>query len=155
MFSRTILIGATALALAGCGSQAVEMSSADVNLNTRWNGTFASPSSLAGAVQMSGSASMAPSGDRMTHVRMDLANATPGGEHPWGLHRGQCDRDQGLVGERSAYDPLKIDRDGRAQMSADVDLHTPTSGSFSVRVAASEANASMLVACANLAPPSR
>jgi hypothetical protein len=155
MLLRTILIGATALTLAGCGSQAVEMSSADVNLNTRWNGTLASPPSLAGAVQMSGSASMAPSGDRMTHVRVDLANATPGGQHPWALHRGQCDRDQGVVGERSAYNALKIDGDGRAQGSAEVDFHTPTSGSFSVWVMASEGNASMLVACANLAPPSR
>jgi hypothetical protein len=159
MISRTIVIGAAALALAGCNpfhrSPAVEMSAADENLNTRWNGTFASPSSLAGVVQMSGSATMAPGGDRVTHVRVDLANATPGGEHPWGLHRGQCDYDEGLVGERSAYRPVKVGSDGRAHASANVDLHTPTSGRFAVRVMASAANANTIVACANLAPPSR
>ena len=157
MISRTIVIGAAALALAGCNpfhrSPAVEMSAADANLNTRWNGTIASPASLAGVVQMSGSATMAPGGERMTHVRVDLTNATPGGEHPWGLHRGQCDYDEGLVGDRSEYGPVKVGGDGRAHASANVDLYTPTSGRFAVRVMASAANPNTIVACANLAPP--
>lgn len=57
---------------------------------------------LTGLVCHSGSATMAPDGDRTTHVRVHLANATPGGEHLWGLHRGQCDYDEGRVGEASA-----------------------------------------------------
>ena len=158
MISRMIIIGMAALTVGGCNpfrSPAVEMSAADVNLNTRWNGTFASPSNLAGVVQMSGSATMAPAGERTTHVRVNLANATPGGEHPWGLHRGQCDYDGGLVGERSAYLPVKVEGDGRAHASANVDLSTPNSGTFAVRVMASAANAHTIVACANLAPPSK
>ena len=33
-----------------------------------------------------------------TTVSLDLANATPGGLHPWQLHRGQCGSDDGIVG---------------------------------------------------------
>jgi hypothetical protein len=109
---RALLIGATAVALVGCNpftrSQAVEVSAADLNLNTRWHGTLASPASLAGVVQMSG-----------------------------------------------AYRNVVVDRDGRASTTPDVALHTPTSGRDSVRVTASAANRDLVVACANLAPPSR
>ena len=159
MSYRTILLGALVVLTAGCNpfrrSPAVEVSE-DANLNTRWHGTLASPSSLAGAVQIGGSATMTPGGDaRTTNVRLELANAAPGGEHPWGLHRGQCDNDEGLVGPRSEFKTIKVGRDGRADSTARVDFHTPTSGRYSVRVMASAANPEMLVACANLAPPSR
>jgi hypothetical protein len=156
---RTLLFGAVALALAGCNpfhrSPAVEVSATDVNLNSRWHGSMASPSTLAGVVQISGSATMAP-GDaaRTTHVTLDLTNATPGGVHPWGLHRGQCDDDQGLIGQRSEYQSVEIGNDGRANGSANIDLDTPTTGRYSVRVTASAQNTNRIVACANLAPPS-
>jgi hypothetical protein len=157
---RTLLIGAVAVALVGCNpfyrSPAVEVSASDENLNTRWHGTLASPASLAGVVQMSGTATMVPGTDaRTTRVSLDLVNAAPGGVHPWGLHRGQCDYDEGLVGQRSSYRNVMVDRDGRASTRADVELHTPTSGRYSVRVTASAANSDLVVACANLAPPSR
>lgn len=58
---------ATALVLvsaAGCNpfnrGAAVRMSTGDTELNTRWHANLVSLASLAGAVQMSGSASMAP-----------------------------------------------------------------------------------------------
>jgi hypothetical protein len=159
MSYRTMMLGTLVLLSVGCNpfrrSPAVEMSAGDSNLNTRWHGTLASPATLAGAVQISGSATMAPGSDaRTTSVRLDLANAAPGGEHPWGLHRGQCDYDEGLIGSRSDFKAVKVGRDGRADGSARVALHTPTSGRYSVRVMASAANAEMIVACANLAPPS-
>lgn len=156
----SIAIAALAFTVAGCNpfarSPAVQVSAADANLNTRWHGTLASPADLAGAVQMSGTATMAPGRDaQMTYVTLDLANATPGGVHPWGLHRGQCDRDEGLVGQQANYRSITVGGDGRATTSANVDLHTPTSGRYSVRVHASSANAGMVLACANLAAPSR
>lgn len=157
---RTLLVGAVALAMNGCNpfhrAPAVEMSDADANLNTRWHGTIASPGRLAGVVQMSGTATMAPAqaaGETM--VRLEIANATPGGEHPWSLHQGMCDRDEGVVGEASRFDAIRIGGDGRGSASATVRMHSPTSGRYSVWVTASPANASMVVGCANLAPPSR
>jgi hypothetical protein len=157
---QTILIAAVALAAGGCNpfhrAPSVEISDTDTNLNTRWNGTIASPGRLAGVVQMTGRATMAPgSAAGATTVRLEIANASPGGEHPWSLHRGSCDRDEGVIGERSRFGTVRIGGDGRGSASATVDMHSPTSGLYSVWVTASEANASLLVGCANLAPPSR
>jgi hypothetical protein len=81
------------LALTGCfgNSQGVQLSHQDTALNTRWHANLASPADLAGVVQMNGSASMAPNLDSTaTTVILDLANASPGGHHPWAVHRGQC-----------------------------------------------------------------
>src|SRR3954453_95097 len=80
----------------------VQVSTKDETLNSRWHANLASPADLAGAVQMSGTASMAPAGSQGTTVVLALANATPGGQHPWALHRGQCGSDQGLIGSASA-----------------------------------------------------
>jgi hypothetical protein len=156
---KTLILAAATLALAACNpfhrSPSVEVSDEDENRYTRWHGTFTSPASLAGVVQMTGSATMAPGNDaRSTRVMVELSNATPGGEHPWALHRGHCDSAEELLGQRSDYEPIKVDNDGRATASANVDMHTPTSGSYSVRVTASPSNTRMVLACANLAPPS-
>jgi hypothetical protein len=155
---RLLLLAVSALALSSCNpfrhEQAVEVSTKDENLNSRWHATLATPAELAGAVQMNGSASMAPatkSGN--TTVSLDLANATPGGLHPWQLHRGQCGSDDGVVGSVAAYPAAKVGRDGHATASADLPLTTPTSGSYFVIVQASAANNAMTVACGNLAPP--
>ena len=103
---------------------------------------------------MNGSASMAPatkSGN--TTVSLDLANATPGGLHPWQLHRGQCGSDDGVVGSVAAYPAATVGNDGRATVSANLPLSTPTVGSYFVIVRASAANDAVTVACGNLAPP--
>jgi hypothetical protein len=156
---RTFLFGAAALAVVGCNpfhrTPAVEMSSTDINLNTRWHGTVASPARLAGAVQMNGTATMAPArGAGRTTVVLDLSNATPGGEHPWALHRGVCGQDEGMVGQQSTFGSIRIGSDGRGSASAEVNMPAPTVGRYSVWVTASPANAGTIVGCANLAPPS-
>jgi hypothetical protein len=146
------------LALVSCNpfrrDSAVQMNTKDENLNTRWHATLATPADLAGAVQMNGSASMAPatkSGN--TTVMLNLANATPGGLHPWQLHRGQCGSDEGVFGGAEAYHAAKVGRDGRAKSSANVQIITPTTGNYFVMVRASAANEAVTVACGNLAPP--
>lgn len=139
-------------------SQAVEMSAADATLNSRWHANLASPGGLAGAVQMSGSASMAPDEDgTQTIITLDLANATPGGLHPWGLHRGQCGmgRDYGVFGSSDEYKAVEVDGDGRAKSTTTIDREIPRSGDYFVVVHASTANASTVVACGNLASPTR
>jgi hypothetical protein len=155
---RLFLLAVSAFALGSCNpfrhDQAVQVSTKDENLNSRWHASLATPAELAGAVQMNGSASMAPatkSGN--TTVSLDLANATPGGLHPWQLHRGQCGSDDGVVGSVAAYPAAKVGNDGRATASANLPLSTPTAGSYFVIVQASAANNAMTVACGNLAPP--
>jgi hypothetical protein len=155
---RLLLLALAALSLISCNpfrhDQPVQVSSKDKNLNSRWHANLATPAELAGAVQMNGSASMAPatqSGN--TTVSLDLANATPGGLHPWQLHRGQCGTDGGVVGSGAAYPAAKVGRDGRATATANLPLTTPTAGNYFVIVQASAANNAVTVACGNLAPP--
>jgi hypothetical protein len=157
---QAIVIGALVVTTAGCNpfhrAPPVEMSAADANVNTRWHGTIASPSRLAGMVQMRGSATMEPAASEgVTTVNLELSNAAPGGEHPWSLHQGACDRDRGMVGELPGFNSIRIGNDGRGESTATVKMHSPTSGAYSVWVAASPANASQVVGCANLAQPSR
>ena len=60
------LIAAAALALGACNpfrsplkqEPVVQVTTNDVNVNSRWHGTLASPSNLAGAVQMTGQISI-------------------------------------------------------------------------------------------------
>jgi hypothetical protein len=130
------------------------VSSKDQNLNSRWHANLASPAELAGVAQMNGSASMAPaSKSGNTRVSLELANATPGGLHPWQLHRGQCGTDEGVVGSAGDYPVAKVDGDGRASVTTDVQFETPTTGDYFVLVQASAANHAVSVACGNLAAP--
>jgi hypothetical protein len=155
-----LLFAVSAFALTACNpfrhEPATQVTTKDLNLNSRWHANLATPADLAGAIQMNGTASMAPGAKRdNTDVVLDLANATPGGVHTWQLRRGQCGADEGVFGDADAYQPTKVDRHGRATATASIPLQTPTTGSYFVVVHASAANAETTVACGNLAPPTQ
>ena len=159
---RPAMLGVALLAFTACSSfgrdPVVEVSVQDPTLNTRWHANLVSPATLAGAVQMRGSASMAPSMDGSgTNVALNLANAAPGGLHPWAVHRGQCGAgtDNGVFGSTEAYQALEVEGDGLADGAATLSVATPDVGSYFVVVHASEANLETVVACGNLAPPTR
>jgi hypothetical protein len=134
----------------------VRVNAGDVNANTRWNAVLATPAGLAGAVQIKGVATMAPASNASnTVVSVNLSNATPGGLHPWQLHRGQCGADEGVWGSQDAYKVLKVDNSGRASGSVTVPAVMPMTGLYYVSVSASAANPETIVACGNLAPPAR
>ena len=157
---RIAILATSALVFAACNpfhvGQAVQVSARDVNLNSRWHGNVASPAALAGAVQMTGDATMAPGSTAgNTTVTLSVANATPGGRHPWEVHYGQCGDNRGVFGSSGAYKAIEIGGDGRATASARVPLETPTTGSYFVSVQASAANGDMTIACGNLAPPTQ
>ena len=156
--SQYLTLAAMALAVWGCNpfhrQHAVEVSNGDVNLNARWHANLATPAELAGAVQMKGSATMAPSAaGGKTTVTLDVANAAPGGIHPWAVHRGQCGADDGVFGSAESYQPVQIDGDGHGSAVATIPVETPTAGKFFVSVSASAGNRETIVACGNLAPP--
>ena len=159
-----LLAAAGALALAGCNpfrspfkqAPVVQVSTSDANANARWSATLASPASLVGAVQMQGSAAMTPgSSPGNTHVTLDLSNASPGGVHPWQLRHGQCGQDSGPFGTSTAYKSLTVGPEGRGSSSVTVPLAMPTDGRYYVSVSASAANPETIVACGNLAAPTR
>ena len=162
--SLPILVATGALALVACNpfrspmkqDPVVQVSARDANANARWHGTLTSPSTLAGAVQMTGAISMTPGSNiGNTNVALVLANASPGGMHPWQLHRGQCGMDEGVFGSASDYKTLKVDEYGRASSMASVPLVMPNDGRYYVSVGASVANAETIVACGNLASPTQ
>jgi hypothetical protein len=139
-------------------NSAVELDTSGALASDQWNATLASPSALAGAVQMNGGASMAPSSDSTgTIVTIDLANASPGGVHPWEVRRGECGAATNATtfGSMDAYEPLEVDSDGHARSTATIDSRIPTTGRYFVVVLASASNTRTVVACGNLAAPTR
>ena len=155
--STSLLLTVSTLALAACNPfhrDPVTEVTRDVNLNTRWSATLVTPTSLAGAVQMKGSATMQPGENSgITEFALRIDNATPGGRHPWQVHRGQCGADEGLVGAANAFGTVNIDDDGRGKASGSIRMTTPTLGNYFVTVSASPTNSEMVLACGNLAPP--
>lgn len=150
---KTTALAAMAGLFACGGNQAVQLNEASEVPTTRWHATMNTPPTLAGAVQMTGTAWMAEAQDTTTRVQISLENAAPGGHHPWMVQRGRCGADRGLFGDASSYEPLAVDDDGTASASAIVRERVPTSGTYSVAVLASPSNQDLVVACGNLAPP--
>jgi len=153
-----LVFGMLVLAATGCHplryDPAVRVSIGDANPNSRWHANLAPPSALDGAMQINGSASMSPSLDGLgANITLEMANATPGGVHPWEARRGQCGEgmDNGVFGSRDEYQPLKVDSNGRANGVASVSMTPYGTGRYSVLVRASAANPEAILLCGNLA----
>jgi hypothetical protein len=153
-----VCLALSAVAVASCGGgKSVEIDPNVQPVASRWHSVLATPPELAGIVQARGQAWMGPDpkeSDR-TAAQVDISNAVPGGEFPWHVHRGQCGSDQGILGPPDAYPPLKVGGDGRASAIARLPIAFPKTGNFHVNVHASSKNMKTIVACGNLAPPSR
>ena len=147
-----------AIAASSCGGRkAVEIDPNTVPVANRWNGTLASPPELGGVVEIRGSAWMGPDekNAQRSQARAEIANAVPGGVHPWHVHRGRCGADQGIFGPAEAYKPIKVGNGGRGSSEAELPLATPKTGEFFVNIHASAQNMRTIIACGNLAPPAR
>ena len=157
MTARTVVMGFSLFVLSACGGrQPVEISPSAQSVATRWNGTLSTPAQLAGALQIRGQAWMGAAEDGgQSEAHVEIANAAPGGVHPWHVHRGRCGADQGIFGPADAYEPLEVDGDGRASSTAELSVPLPKAGSYFVNVHASRQNMGTIVACGNLAPPAR
>ncbi|HJU64818.1 MAG TPA: hypothetical protein VJ596_04040 [Gemmatimonadaceae bacterium] len=146
--------------LAGCNpfrqDPPTEINRNEIPLTNRWNATLGTPSTLAGAIQIRGTAWMgSQSGSNETRVEIRLSNATPGGVHPWHVHRGQCGSDQGIWGDAGEYETITINDEGNGSGAATISEPTPSDGQYYVNVHASPSNLGTIVACGNLAPPAR
>jgi hypothetical protein len=159
MNTRHALVLTSLFAVAACNPfhrEPVSEVRRDANENSRWRASLVSPAALAGAVQIKGSGSMQPttSGEG-TLLSVSISNATPGGVHPWQVRRGHCGADQGAFSSDARYQPVKVGDDGRGEAGSTIPGATPEVGDFFVTVYASAANPETVVACGNLAPPSR
>ena len=156
------ILSVTAVSLSGLlllacgGGRAASINTSALGVGDRWNATLATPSELIGAVQVTGTGWMAADDDPAeTRAGATLANATPGGEHPWHVHVGRCGSNGAIVGDAAAYRPLKVGGNGRAEATARLSLPLPRSGEFYINVHASATNLGTIIACGNLAPPTR
>ena len=153
---RSCVAIAALVALAACGGRPVQIDSGAAPVANRWNAVLGTPADLAGALQVRGTGWLGASDDMAsTQASVRIENAPPGGRHPWHVHRGRCGADGGIVGSPSSYEPLEVGGDGRASEEAKLAMTLPTGGEYFINVHASEQNLGTIVACGNLAPPSR
>ncbi|MEO5816894.1 MAG: hypothetical protein ABIT20_16615 [Gemmatimonadaceae bacterium] len=124
-------------------------------VRTRWNATLATPSQLAGAMQIHGTSSWSNDGTSTSRADILLTNATPGGVHPWHVHYGRCGGNGGVVGDPAAYELLKVDGDGKSAAKAMLSIPLPRSGDYYVNVHAAQSNMGTIIACGNLASPTQ
>ena len=145
----------SAVTLAGCGGGGPHINPDAKPIAGRWNATIATPAGLAGALQVSGRGWMGanPKEATETDAYVSIENASPGGQHPWHVHRGQCGSDQGIFGAADAYPILKVGGDGKAHAEAKLEIPAPVQGQYFINVHASKTNMATIVACGNLAPP--
>lgn len=156
MSRRWLSVVAVPVIAAGCPVHI--NSSKAIPLTTRWNATLASPSTLVGAVQVRGSAWMAPpslSDSGRTLASISISNATPGGVHPWAVHQGQCGTDLGVLGAATAYPLLRVGNHGTAAADITLSVPAPTAGQYYVSVVAAPSNTATVIACGNFAAPSK
>jgi hypothetical protein len=150
---------ALGLALTGCGMfhrSSEPSASIDPNSAQRrydWKASLVTPSGLAGALQVRGTAEWSRDGNDASIATVSIANATAGGVHPWHVHRGRCGDNGPIVGSSAAYKPLAVSDQGTASATAKLDLTLPTSGEYYVNVHASATNLGTIISCGNLAPP--
>jgi hypothetical protein len=145
------------LAALGCGGHGVKINPDAQPIANRWNATLSTPAGLAGAVQVRGSGWMGAKDKdaSQTEAYVAIENAVPGGRHPWHVHVGQCGADRGVLGPADAYPILKVGGNGKADATAKLPIPLPLTGQYFVNVHASPSNMGTIVACGNLAPPSR
>lgn len=156
---RYALPAALAVILASCSAfqneQAVRMDPGGPDLGARWNANLTSPNQLSGAVNITGSAWMAPVQNEGTaEVSIEIQNAAPGGIHPWQVHRGRCGTNRGFVGSQDDYQTLRVGEGGKASSSTRLEFTPDDDQSYFVAVYAAPTNRDLIVACGNLAAPS-
>jgi hypothetical protein len=123
---------------------------------SQWNATLAAPAGRSDAAPLSGAVAATPALDgTSTYVHVSLASAPPGASYPWQLREGACGGSGALVGSADAYRALAVNDQGRAATSATVPLHLAPGARYHVRVVASAADPSNVVACGELTPPTR
>lgn len=155
MRAPTVVLGGTVLLAACGGHRAVEINPQEQSGGARWNATLATPAALSGAMNLRGRGWWASEQGNASRSRaqVDIANAVPGGDHPWHVHQGQCGSNGPIVGPATSYRSLEVNGDGKATATADLPVAMPMSGQYYINVHASASNMTTIIACGNLAPP--
>jgi hypothetical protein len=151
--ARRIGAAGACVVLMACAHPSNQIRQNDPAYGHRWHANLVTPSPLAGVAQVSGEVNWGPGSGDASVVHIRLANAVPGGVHPWAIHQGQCGNDQGVVTSPDRYPPLSVGHDGEGTQAATLPVALPLEGQYFVSVLASKDNPGTIYACGNLSPP--
>jgi hypothetical protein len=85
-----------------------------------------------------------------TDASITVTGLSPSGTYPWHIHANKCSNSGGIIGEPSAYPPLRVGADGVARASAHLNIGLQESKEYSVNVHASPTDLATIVACGDL-----
>ena len=85
-----------------------------------------------------------------TGATISIRGATPGGQHPWHIHRGTCSTSGAVVGAAAAYPVLTAGQDGTARAAATIGVPLNENESYHVNVHRSPQELGVIVACGEL-----
>jgi hypothetical protein len=112
-----------------------------------WKATLAGRSSWTGA---SGTATARVEGNN-TLTTVVLSGLPTGGPYPWHVHDGTCETGGPVVGEATAYPPLMVGADGRAEASARLlGIKLNEAKKYHVNVHRSPSDIATIIACGEL-----
>lgn len=100
-----------------------------------------------GGSAVSGTATTRVVGIDQLDVDISIAGSAPGSVHPWHVHRGTCDADQGVVGPPTAYPTLAAGSDGRGRLLTTVPVTFERGQPYVVDVHRSPTEMRVIVAC--------
>lgn len=92
----------------------------------------------------------AASASGQTAVSINLAGGQANATHPWHVHRGTCDNDQGIVGDPAAYAPLRPGSNGAASATAHLNVQLDPAQSYMVNVHRSPQALNEIIGCGPL-----
>lgn len=113
-----------------------------------WSGSATARPGFTGA-GANATALSTSSGTSVT-VAFREASGMSGTVRPWHVHFGTCGNDQGIVGDASAYSPLRPGADGTASTAATISVPLDPTRSYFVNIHKSPAELQTIVACGQL-----
>lgn len=112
-----------------------------------WNAKLSGRSMWTGA---SGTATARREGDN-TVVTLVLTGLPSGGPYPWHVHDGTCETGGPIVGDATAYPPLTVGVDGRAEANARLlNLKLNEAKKYHINVHRSATDLATIIACGEL-----
>jgi hypothetical protein len=124
----------------------VGLASVAVVAQMKWNAKL----DPQGDAKVSGTATVEGKGASSTHATVSLTGGDPGAVYPWHVHSGQCGGNGPVVGQASAYTPIKISRSGTGKVDVTLPFAVPDNGSYYVNIHKSASDMGTIVSCGNL-----
>lgn len=104
-----------------------------------------------GGTKVSGTVSVEPGKDASsTHATVTITDGDPGATYPWHVHSGKCGDNGGVVGQASAYTPIKIDKSGKGKVDVTLPFAIPDNGAYYVNIHHSPSDMGTIVSCGDM-----